>query len=120
MLALELPPGSQLDYTEKATEDIVARLRQRPEVKSVFVDGGRVPPGSTEVRRAALIINYTPKSDRTITQRDMELLIGKELESIPDIRYWFVDENGLRAISLVVTGPESASSTMSRTNSRTR
>ena len=27
---------------------------------------------------------------------------------MPDIRYWFVDENGLRAISLVVTGADSA------------
>ncbi len=45
LLAMELPPGSQLAYTEKVTEEIVARLRKRPEVESVFVDGGRVPPG---------------------------------------------------------------------------
>jgi len=106
VLAIELPPGSQLDETEKVTEDIVAQLRRRPEIKSVFVDGGRIPQGSVEVRRAALIINYTPKSDRSTTQRELELLIGRELESIPDIRYWFVDENGLRAISLVVTGAD--------------
>ncbi|WP_319798742.1 efflux RND transporter permease subunit [Nitrobacter sp.] len=106
LLAMELPPGSQLAYTEKVTEDIVARLRKRPEVKSVFVDGGRVPPGIQEVRRASLIINYTPKHDRGMTQRELELSIGQELESIPDIRYWFLDENGLRAVSLVVTGPD--------------
>ena len=46
LLAMELPPGSQLAYTEKVTEEIVARLRKHPEVKSVFVDGGRVPPGT--------------------------------------------------------------------------
>lgn len=109
LLAMELPPGSQLAYTEKVTEDIVARLRKRPEVKSVFVDGGHVPPGTYEVRRAALIINYTPKSERDSahTQRLMELDISKELASIPDIRYWFLDENGLRAVSLVVTGADS-------------
>jgi multidrug efflux pump subunit AcrB len=106
LLALELPPGTQLSFTEQTTEDIVARLRKRPEVKSVFVDGGRVPPGTTEVRRAALIINYTPKEDRSITQRELEIEIGKDLENVPDIRYWFLDENGLRAVSLIVTGPE--------------
>ncbi|MBN9042019.1 MAG: ABC transporter permease [Rhizobiales bacterium 62-47] len=106
LLAMELPPGSQLAFTEKVTEDIVARLRKRPEVKSVFVDGGHVPPGTYEVRRAALIINYTPKGDRKITQRELELSIGNELSNVPDIRYWFLDENGLRAISLVVTGPD--------------
>src|SRR6202043_1971557 len=104
LLAMELPPGSQLAFTEKVTEDIVARLRKRPEVKSVFVDGGRVPPGTFEVRRAALIINYTPKTDRKITQRELELAISQDLENVPDIRFWFLDENGLRAISLVVTG----------------
>src|ERR1700730_890836 len=107
LLAMELPPGSQLSFTEKTTEEIVARLRKRPEIKSVFVDGGRVPPGTFEVRRAALIINYTPKTERKITQRELELEIGKELENVPDIRFWFLDENGLRAISLVVTGVDS-------------
>ncbi len=73
----------------------------------MFVDGGRVPPGIFEVRRAALIINYTPKTSRSITQRQLELEIGQDLENVPDIRYWFLDENGLRAISLVVTGGDS-------------
>jgi multidrug efflux pump subunit AcrB len=107
LLAMELPPGSQLSYTEKVTEDIVARLRKRPEIKSIFVDGGRVPPGIFEVRRAALIINYTRKDERKISQRDLELSITKELENVPDIRFWFLDENGLRAVALVVTGPDS-------------
>jgi multidrug efflux pump subunit AcrB len=107
LLAMELPPGSQLAYTEKVTEEIVARLRKRPEIRSIFVDGGRVPPGTLEVRRAALIINYTPKTDRKITQRELELSISNELGNVPDIRFWFLDENGLRAISLVVTGADS-------------
>jgi hydrophobe/amphiphile efflux-1 (HAE1) family protein len=107
LLAMELPPGSQLAFTEKVTEQIVARLRKRPEVRSVFVDGGRIPPGTIEVRRAALIVNYTPKTERKITQRELELSISRELENVPDIRFWFLDENGLRAISLVVTGADS-------------
>src|ERR1700744_962343 len=97
-LGLELPPGTQLAFTEKVTEEIVARLRKRPEVESVFVDGGRVPPGILEVRRAALIINYTPKNKRKITQRDLELAISNDLENVPDIRFWFLDENGQRAV----------------------
>jgi len=107
VLAIELPPGSQLSDTEKVTESIVARLRNRPEIKSIFVDGGRIPQRANEVRRAGLIINYTPKSARAITQRELELAIGRELDEVPDIRYWFTDENGLRAIALVVTGEDS-------------
>jgi hydrophobe/amphiphile efflux-1 (HAE1) family protein len=106
-LALELPPGTQLAYTEKVTEDIVPLLRKRPEVKSVFVDGGRSPQGSQEVRRATLIINYTPKTERKISQRELELAISRELDNIPDIRFWFLDDQGNRAISLIVAGPDS-------------
>jgi hydrophobe/amphiphile efflux-1 (HAE1) family protein len=106
-LTLELPPGTQLAYTEKVTEDIVPLLRKRPEVKSVFVDGGRSPQGSEEVRRATLIINYTPKTERKISQRELELAIGQELDNIPDIRFWFLDDQGNRAISLIVAGSDS-------------
>ncbi len=106
-LAIELPPGSQLSDTEKATEEIVKRLRGRKEIKSIFVDGGRVPKGAKEIRRASLYINYTPKGDRSISQHDLELAIGRELDDIPDLRYWFVDDNGLRAITLDVTGADS-------------
>jgi hydrophobe/amphiphile efflux-1 (HAE1) family protein len=106
-LGLELPPGTQLSYTEKVTEDIVALLRKRPEVRSVFVDGGRSPQGSQEVRRATLIINYTPKTERKLTQRELELAISQELDNIPDIRFWFLDDQGNRAISLIVAGADS-------------
>ncbi|HEV7984117.1 MAG TPA: efflux RND transporter permease subunit, partial [Xanthobacteraceae bacterium] len=107
-LAIELPPGSQLADTEKVTEEIVKRLRGRAEIKSIFVDGGRVPKGAKEIRRASLYINYTPKTERSISQHDLELAIGRELDDIPDLRYWFVDDNGLRAITLDVTGADSA------------
>jgi multidrug efflux pump subunit AcrB len=105
LLAIELPPGAQLAYTEKVTEEIVARLRKRPEVRSVFVDGGRLQ-GAMEVRRAGMIVNYTPKTERKITQKELELAITKDLETIPDIRFWFTDENGLRPIKLVLTGSD--------------
>jgi multidrug efflux pump subunit AcrB len=106
-LGLELPPGTQLAYTEKVTEDIVTRLRKRPEVKSVFVDGGRDPHGSQEVRRATVIINYTQKTQRNITQRELENSISQELDDLPDIRFWFLDDQGNRAISLIVAGADS-------------
>jgi multidrug efflux pump subunit AcrB len=108
LLSIELPPGSRLSDTEDVTEDIVKLLRTRPEITTVFVNGGRLPQGAQEVRKASIIIQYTPKAKRSITQKDMELFITRKLEDIPDIHHWFVDENGLRAISLVVVGTDSA------------
>jgi hydrophobe/amphiphile efflux-1 (HAE1) family protein len=107
LLALELPPGSRASDTQKVTESIVQELRKIPEVRSVFVDGGRLPQGGVDVRRASLIVNYSDKTDRSLTQRQLEQTIEQRLQQVPDIRYWFVDENGLRAISLVVNGRDS-------------
>jgi non-ribosomal peptide synthetase-like protein len=106
LLAIELPPGSLLSDTEAVTEAIAARVRSRPEVVSVFIDGGRIPPTAFEVRKAALTINYTPKSDRSRSQSDLETDIMRDLATIPDIRYWFLDENGKRDVTFIVTGQD--------------
>jgi hydrophobe/amphiphile efflux-1 (HAE1) family protein len=108
LLAIELPPGSQLTDTEAITDTIAARLRTRPEVDSVFVDGGRIPPVVVEVRKAALTINYVDKSKRTLTQQQLEHAISRDLADIPDLRYWFLDENGKRAVTFIVSGQDSA------------
>ncbi|RVU14943.1 efflux RND transporter permease subunit [Methylobacterium oryzihabitans] len=107
LLSVELPPGSLISDTQRVTDGIVAELKAIPEVRSVFVNGGRPQQGTAEVRRASLILNYTPKSERTITQQALEQQVDRRLRELPDIRYWFVDENGLRAVSLVVTGQDS-------------
>jgi multidrug efflux pump subunit AcrB len=104
LLAIELPPGTQLQETEAVTNAISERLRKRPEVLSVFVDGGRIPGGQVGVRNAALMINFVNKDKRSISQQKLEQSISKELETIPDIRYWFIDENGQRNVTFIVSG----------------
>jgi multidrug efflux pump subunit AcrB len=108
VLALELAPGSQLVDTEAVSDTIVKRLRSRPEVESVYVEGGRIPPSAADVRKAGLTVNYVPKSKRSLTQQELEQAISRDLADIPDIRYWFLDDNGLRNITLIVTGDDNA------------
>ena len=67
-------------------------MRNRPEVETVFVDGGRIPPGVVDVGKAALTINYVPKSKRLLSQQQLEETITRDLAAVPDIRYWFLDE----------------------------
>ena len=62
VLVVELPPGLQLRDTEAVADAVTKRLRNRQEVASVFVDGGRVPPVTVDVAKATLTINYVPKS----------------------------------------------------------
>jgi hydrophobe/amphiphile efflux-1 (HAE1) family protein len=108
LLAIELPPGSQLSDTEAVTDAIASRLRKRQEVESVFVDGGRIPPILVEVGKAAVTINYVPKSKRSLSQQELENAISQELADIPDVRYWFLNDNGQRNVKFIVTGQDSA------------
>jgi hydrophobe/amphiphile efflux-1 (HAE1) family protein len=106
LLAIELPPGSRLADTQELTDTIASRLRKRPEVESVFVDGGRIPPDVQEVRKASLTINYVPKGKRSISQQQLEQSISRELAALPDFRFWFLDENGQRNVTFIVIGKD--------------
>ena len=104
LLAVELPPGSKLADTERVTNDITARLRERPDVRSVFTDGGKIGQGSAEIRKAQLVINLVHKSKRDLTQKDIEREIGTFVAQYPDMRSWFLNDEGQRAVSLIVSG----------------
>jgi multidrug efflux pump subunit AcrB len=105
-LAIELPPGSQLADTQAVTDAVADRMRRRPEVESVFVNGGKIYPATQEVRKATLTINYTPRSKRSLSQKQLEQAISQDLADIPDFRFWYLDENGQRNVDLVVAGPD--------------
>ena len=62
--------------------------------------------GSSEPRKATLVINFIHKSEREASQKDLQLRIGAMLADQPDIRYWFLKDNGQRDLSLIVAGPD--------------
>ncbi len=109
VFAVELPPGSKLADTELVTQRLKDRIRERPEVTNVFVDGGRILGGlggGEEVRKATMVVQMVPKGERTLTQRDLEQIISNELAETPDIRTWVLQENGQRAFTIEVTGTD--------------
>jgi len=105
LLGVELPPGTRLQETRAVTARIAERLKQNTNVKSVFVNGGTILGSGAEVRKATLIITLTPKGERKKTQAEIQEDIGRSLSEIPDIRYWFLMDNGQRQFQLVVSGP---------------
>src|SRR5581483_5381406 len=108
LLAVELPPGSRIGETRDVTAAIATKIAERPEVRSVFVNGGRVLGSGTEVRKATLVINLVPKEKRTLTQDQVRLGIGAGLANVPDIRFWFLKDNGQRQLQLVTSGRNGA------------
>src|SRR5262245_5864834 len=111
LLAVELPPGSRIGDTKAVTDSIAHQLRTRSDVKSVFVNGGKVMGGGAEVRKATLVINLVPKDKRALSQAKIKQEISKSLASVPDIRYWFLKDNGQRQFQLVVAGRDAGAVT---------
>ena len=111
LLAIELPPGSRMDETKTTTDTLSRQMLARSDVKSVFVSGGKVMGGGAEVRKATLVINLVPKDNRKLSQAAIKAEISRDLASVPDIRFWFLQDNGQRQIQLVVSGRDAATVT---------
>jgi hydrophobe/amphiphile efflux-1 (HAE1) family protein len=106
LMVVELPPGSRLDDTVKVTNTITQMLHKRPEVKSIYIDGGRVLNGGREIRKASLIVNLVHKSQRSLSQRQLENAVMGDLNTIPDIRFWKLNDNGIRGLQLNILGDD--------------
>jgi multidrug efflux pump subunit AcrB len=106
LLAVELPPGSRLDDTDRVTRVISDKLRAMAEVRSAMIFGGEILGGGSEPRKATFVINFVHRSKREATQKDLQLRIGAILAEQPDIRYWFLKDNGQRDLSMIIAGPD--------------
>jgi len=58
----------------------------------------------SEVRKATLIINLVLKESRSLSQDKVRDEIGRGLAGVPDIRFWFLKDNGQRQLQLVASG----------------
>jgi multidrug efflux pump subunit AcrB len=106
LLAVELPPGSRLTDTDAVTRRISDRIKAMPEVRSVMVLGGQILGGASEVRKATLVVNLVHKSERDISQKDVEVEIAGKIGDVPDVRFWFLRDNGQRDLQLIVAGSD--------------
>ena len=107
-MGVELPPGTLIGDTIATVDRVAAQLQKMPEVASVFVNGGKIGLGAPEVRVAQLTIALVHKSEREKTQKQVQSDIGRIASRFADIRYWFINENGQRAVSIGVSGANTA------------
>jgi hydrophobe/amphiphile efflux-1 (HAE1) family protein len=108
LLAVELPPGSRLDDTDRVTRAISDKLKAMPEVRSVMVYGGQILGGAQEPRKASFVINFVHKSKREASQKDLQTRISAFMADVPDVRFWFMKDNGQRDLQLIVAGRDMA------------
>ena len=104
LLGVELPPGSRIGDTDRTTTEVTRRIKARADVDNVFVIGGTLLGSGEEVRKATLIITLKPRDERKLKQSQIQEEIGRDISDMPDIRYFFVEDDGQRQFQLVVTG----------------
>jgi hydrophobic/amphiphilic exporter-1 (mainly G- bacteria), HAE1 family len=104
VLAIELPPGVTLETQRQKTDEAVKRIREIAEVKQVLVIGGTSPTGQREVRKAAVYVQLTPKTERKKRQRELEGEIAAKVALVPDMRAWYVNERGERELAVTLVG----------------
>ncbi len=102
-LSLELPPGSTLDETIRAMQQVSAVISKEPEVKSVFISIGGGTNG--DVRLARGTISLVPRADRTRRQQEVEKDLSLKLKAVPGIRYNFGNGGG-QDLTVVLTGDD--------------
>jgi hydrophobe/amphiphile efflux-1 (HAE1) family protein len=109
-LNVELPPGVLLSQTADVAARASAILRRHKEVVNVVEALGE--DENAEVRSGTIYVQLVPAKQRKITQKEFELLLSKELRSIPDARLSFQSQNGDggggRDLSLYVVGSDPA------------
>ncbi|WP_296580782.1 efflux RND transporter permease subunit [Xanthobacter sp.] len=115
LLSVELPPGSTIAETQKVSDDIARAALSLPEVKSVYATAGTGGSGglaltSGEVRKAQVVINLKPRSQRTIDQKTFETQFSKTLASMPDLRVsWSQNgQNTQRGFQVILSGSDGA------------
>jgi multidrug efflux pump subunit AcrB len=94
-VGITLPPGSTFSQTFAAAEQARQIVDQNPHVKLVYtaVGGGRtgadpfMPGGASEVRKATLTINMTPRGDRHgLSKQAIESQLRDALTALPGAR----------------------------------
>ncbi|MBC7740160.1 MAG: efflux RND transporter permease subunit [Candidatus Saccharibacteria bacterium] len=125
-VSVELPPGSTLGDTDKATQAIYARIRDIPYVENIVILGGTSPTGDLDVRRATVtvllnkldhslllkasqvgqklpliggLVPTVENKGRPVPQNQIEAEVFRRLATIPDIRALKLDDRGSREIS---------------------
>ena len=110
-LVIELPPGTKLKETDALAQQATQILLKHKEVRSVFSTigsgaGGHMMSGGgggDDVRRATLTINLVEKDERSISQRDFEGIMRKELLVLPGARLRIGSDFGPSSNTVAVT-----------------
>lgn len=77
-VAIETPPGSNIDYTHIKSEEIGRILRSHKQVMYTYTTVGSAT-GSDEVDGASIYVKLVPKNERSVSQAELATAIRNEI-----------------------------------------
>ncbi len=134
-VSVELPPGSTLADTDKATRLIYEKIKSIPWIDQISILGGSSPTGDLDVRRATVTVQLTKldhrlslklsqlaarlpligpflpviaDEGRPVPQNVISAEIFRRLATIPDIRAQKLDERGQRELTFSILADNDA------------
>ncbi|MCU0830173.1 MAG: efflux RND transporter permease subunit, partial [Rhizobiaceae bacterium] len=108
VISMELPPGTPLDVTRAVSDEVDAALAGVPGIEQVYILGGSSATGSRDTRLGTITLDLVHKSEREISQSDIEVEVLARLRSVPDARFYFVNDRGDRELAIGVMGSDGA------------
>jgi hydrophobe/amphiphile efflux-1 (HAE1) family protein len=103
---LELPPGSTIESTDRATQRLTQRLLAHPDVAGVQTD--------ENVNRATLYVKLKPRGERKISRIEFETQVRSLFSQIPGTRLSFQGNtvgSGSKELAIVLKSEDAATLT---------
>ena len=91
-LTLETPPGSNLEYTERKAQQLVAIARSHPEVRYAYTSIGS-SDGSGGVDNGSVYIKLVRKSERDVGQSELARRIRTQAQRVSGVET-YISEGG--------------------------
>ncbi len=105
---IELPRGSTLTQTDATAQQVVKRLRARPEVEYVLTTAGELSGG---INRAKIVIKLVPPEKRALSEREFANTMLPQLATLPDVRVSFDNSVGRKDISIALVSEDAGALT---------
>ena len=80
-IAIETPPGSNLDYTSLKAEEIARMIRARSEVGYTYTTVGSTS-GSSEADNATIYVRLKPKNQRALSQDQIGQILRTDMRQV--------------------------------------
>ncbi|HEY0779669.1 MAG TPA: efflux RND transporter permease subunit [Gemmatirosa sp.] len=109
-VSIEAPPGSSLEYTRFAAENVARTIRAHKEVSYTYTTVGS-SAGTGAVDAASVYVRLVPKADRHLSQQAVEAILRPELRRIGGVTAYLLESGGpgggVKQLQLQVQGTES-------------